>query len=65
MAKAGKYGGVIGNKPKGSAKSPDEHMARMASKQTQRETGRDFGKSESTVSRRVMRSGFVPGGSAR
>lgn len=48
-----------------SPKSREEHMARRAKQTGQRETGRDFGVSQSTVSRRMLRDGFAKGGSAR
>lgn len=48
----------------GSPKSREEHMARTAKHQSQKATGKDFGVSQSTVSRRAMRAGFVKGGKA-
>lgn len=66
----GGYGGVpqkvgkefndadAGKKPSGSPKSRDEHMARLAKHEPQHEVGKKFGKSQSTVSRGVMRQGF-------
>ena len=52
-------------KPVGSARSKEEHMTRVAKHQTQKATGKDFGVSQSTVSRKTMRQGFTSGGSAR
>jgi hypothetical protein len=52
-------------KPSGSPKSRDEHMARRAKHMTQAQIAKEFGKHPSTVSRGVMRAGFVKGGSAR
>lgn len=51
-------------KPAGSAKSRDEHMARVAKTKTHAATAKDFGVHRSTVSRGVMRSGFNRIGSA-
>jgi hypothetical protein len=45
-------------KPAGSAKSRDEHMARMAKGKTHKAVAKDFGVHPSTVSRGVMRQGF-------
>ena len=47
------------------AKSRDGHMAAKAKHQTQKEVAKDFGKSQSTVSRGIMRHGFVQNGSAK
>lgn len=65
----GGYGGVpqsVGKDfaaaDKGSAKSRDDHMRRKAKHMSQSEVGAEFGRSQSTVSRRL---GFVPGGSAK
>jgi len=69
----GGYGGVsqkvgaefvAADKAKGSPKSRDDHMARKAKHEPQRSVGKDFGKSQSTVSRGVMRQGFNRIGSA-
>jgi hypothetical protein len=40
-------------------------MSRAGKHQTQKATGRDFGVSQSTVSRKTMKNGFKSGGSAR
>lgn len=55
----------ITKKPPGSPKSKDEHMARRTKHVTQAEAGREFGASQSTVSRKVMKQGFQRGGMAR
>jgi hypothetical protein len=66
----GGYGGVpqsVGKefaaadagKPAGSPKSRDEHMARRTKHVTQAAAGKEFGTSQSTVSRKVMKQGFV------
>jgi hypothetical protein len=67
----GGYGGVpqsVGKEfaaaDKGSAKSRDEHMARTTKHQSQRATAKEFGVSQPTVSRRVMRAGYNKLGSA-
>lgn len=68
----GGYGGVpqsVGKefaaadsgKPVGSPKSRDEHMARRTKHVTQAEAGREFGTSQSTVSRHVMKQGYSKG----
>ena len=44
---------------KGSPKSRDEHMARRTKHVTQAAAGKEFGTSQSTVSRKVMRQGFT------
>lgn len=68
----GGYGGVpqaVGkefnqaDKAKGSPKSRSDHMARVAKHSTQSETGKQFGKSQATVSR-TLRQGFTREGSA-
>lgn len=48
-------------KPVGSPKSREEHMARRAKHATQAATGKEFGTSQSTVSRKVMKQGFQRG----
>jgi len=48
-------------KPAGSAKSREEHMGRIAKHNTQKETGKAFGTSQATVSRRMMRDGYSRG----
>lgn len=45
----------------GSPKSREEHMARRTKHVTQAAAGKEFGTSQSTVSRKVMRQGFVKG----
>lgn len=50
--------------PSGSPKSREEHMARVGKYQGQRATAKDFGVSQSTVSRRTMAQGFKSGGKA-
>lgn len=67
----GGYGGVpqsVGKDfaaaDKGSPKSRSDHMARVAKHSTQAETGKQFGKSQATVSR-TLRRGFTKEGSAR
>lgn len=68
----GGYGGVpqpVGRefaaadqgKPAGSAKSREEHMTRRTRHATQAAVGKEFGTSQSTVSRKVMRDGFTKG----
>lgn len=68
----GGYGGVpqsVGKdfaaadaaKPKGSPKSREEHMARRTEHVTQKAAGKEFGTSQSTVSRKVMRQGYAKG----
>lgn len=42
---------------RGSPKSKEDHMARVAKHSTQKETGKAFGKSQPTVSR-TLRQGF-------
>lgn len=68
----GGYGGVpqsVGkefakaDKMSGSPRSQKEHMARRAKHVTQKEAARDFGKSQSTVSRAAAK-GFTYEGSA-
>lgn len=49
----------------GSPKSRADHMARRAKHQSQAQTAKEFGKSQSTVSRSMLRNGFVGQGSAR
>lgn len=51
------------DKARGSPKSRDEHMARTTKHQSQRATGKEFGVSQPTVSRRVMRAGYSKIGS--
>jgi len=43
---------------KRSPQSPEEHMARRTQHQSQKATGKEFGKSQSTVSRRMLRDGY-------
>lgn len=62
IATANKTGDRV--KSAGSPKSRDEHMARVGKHQPQKATAKDFGTSQSTVSRRTMRQGFVSGGRA-
>ena len=50
-------------KPKGSARSRDEHMARRAKHMPQKSVAKEFGKHPSTVSR-AMRNGYTKEGSA-
>lgn len=45
-------------KPAGSPKSREDHMARRTKHATQAATGKEFGTSQSTVSRKVMKQGF-------
>lgn len=45
-------------RPAGSPKSRDEHMARRAKHTTQAAAGKEFGTSQSTVSRKVMKQGY-------
>lgn len=63
----GGYGGVpqsvgkefaAADKPSGSPKSREEHMARRTKHVTQSAAGKEFGTSQSTVSRKVMKQGF-------
>ncbi len=54
-----------GGKPVGSARSREEHMERVSRHQSQKSTGKDFGVSQSTISRKTMKRGFTSGGSAR
>ena len=54
-----------GGKPVGSPRSKEEHMERLSKHQSQKSTGRDFGVSQSTVSRKTMKRGFMRGGSAK
>jgi hypothetical protein len=54
-----------GGRAVGSPKSREEHMARATKHQTQTATAKDFGTSQSTISRKVMRSGYVGGGPAK
>lgn len=49
------------DKPTGSPKSREEHMARRTKHATQSATGKEFGASQSTVSRKVMKQGFTKG----
>ena len=51
-------------KPVGSPKSREDHMARVAKHNTQRETAKAFGTSQSTVSRRMLRDGYSKQGKA-
>ena len=46
------------DKAKGSPKSHADHMARLAKHNTQRDTGKALGRSQSTVSR-TLRQGFT------
>ena len=66
----GGYGGVpqsVGkefaaadaHKPAGSPKSREEHMARRTKHVTQAAAGKEFGTSQSTVSRKVMKQGYA------
>lgn len=48
----------------GSPRSKEEHMARVGKHQGQRATAKDFGTSQSTVSRRTMKAGFSRLGNA-
>lgn len=48
-------------KPAGSPKSRAEHMTRRTKHATQAETGKEFGTSQSTVSRKVMKQGYAKG----
>ena|ERR1700676_3613023 len=48
----------ITKQPPGSPKSRDEHMARKAKHMPHKAVAKEFGKSQSTVSRGVMRNGF-------
>jgi len=49
---------------RGSPKSREEHMARRAKHQPQAAVAREFGVSQPTVSRRMLRDGFKGGGKA-
>jgi len=69
---SGGFGGVpqkvgkdfaAADKAKGSPKSPADHMARLAKHNTQAETGKALGRSQSTVSR-TLRHGFTRVGGA-
>jgi hypothetical protein len=53
--------GFGGGKPAGSPKSREEHMARRTKHTTQAAAGKEFGASQSTVSRKVMKQGFSRG----
>jgi hypothetical protein len=57
------------NRPAGSPKSREEHMARQAKHKTQKQVAKDHGVSQGTVSRKIgktaIRHGFIGGGSAR
>lgn len=48
-----------GGKPAGSPKSREEHMARRTKHVTQAAAGKEFGTSQSTVSRKVMKQGYA------
>lgn len=54
----------MASKPKGSPKSRADHMARVVKHTTQTETGKSFGKSQSTVSR-TLRRGYTKEGQAK
>lgn len=47
--------------PSGSPKSREEHMARRTKHVTQAAAGKEFGTSQSTVSRKVMKQGYKKG----
>lgn len=49
----------------GSPKNREEHMTRKAKHSSQREVAKDFGTSQSTVSRRILRDGYTKGGKAK
>jgi hypothetical protein len=44
-----------------SPKSRDEHIARRTRHATQHQTAKEFGTSQSTVSRRTMKQGYTKG----
>lgn len=60
IATANKTGDRL-EKPPGSPKSRDEHMQRRTKHATQAAVGKEFGTSQSTVSRKAMRQGYSKG----
>lgn len=50
-----------GDKLQRSPQSRDEHMSRRTKHATQAATGKEFGTSQSTVSRKVMKQGYSKG----
>ena len=66
FARADDKAGITKSHAGSSPRSADEHMAqRKAQGLSHREVGAEFGKSKSTAHRKIMRQGFVSGGSAR